>query len=94
MELSSPICLRPEELVKLAGLLIHSLIPTAVLQCLCLFLYVQKFLVNSYRKKKLNQHQIVAGSFKKWLFTPQRVSEQLATGIPQGDDACTHFLFD
>lgn len=76
MEVSSPICLRPKELVELAGLLIHSLIPTAVLQCLRLLLYVQKFLVNSYRKKKkkLNQHQIVAGSFKSGRFSHCSVS--------------------
>lgn len=67
MEITIPICLRPKELVEPVGLLIHCLILTAVLQCLCLFHYVQKFLVNSYRKK-LNQHQIVAGSFKSGCF--------------------------
>lgn len=43
MEITNPICLRPKELVKPVGLLIHCLIPTAVLQCLRLFLHVQKF---------------------------------------------------
>lgn len=85
MEIASPICRRPKGLVRPVGLLTHCLIPTAVLQCLHLFLYVQKFLVNSYRKT-LNQHQIVAGSFKSGCFTV--VLEAVGIHIHEGR---THF---
>lgn len=60
MEITIP-CVLEALAVGEAG---KGLISTAVLQCLCVCLYVQKFIVNSYREEKLNQHQIVAGSFK------------------------------